>query len=253
MAWSEAVRTRNVRGLPGPIPWPAVVVGTVVQLGGVEALAGLHLIDRLGAAVALLTYGVGAGLVAVHRRAAALGWANALTMGRLLGVSWIAGLTAGAAGGTDTATRNLAAVVAMVAVGTLCLILDGADGKVARARGEVGAFGARFDMETDAAMLMVLSLAVALHGFTGWWVVAIGLMRYIYWAASAWMARLQITLPFSFARKVVAAVQGIALLVSLAVGASGLFPSWLPSIAAGLALAALTWSFGRDVAWQLTR
>ena len=68
----------------------------------------------------------------------------------------------------------------MIIMGTLCLTLDGVDGRVARARGEATAFGARFDMETDAAMLAVLSVAVAALGIAGWWVLAIGAMRYGY-------------------------------------------------------------------------
>ena len=65
-------------------------------------------------------------------------------------------------------------VLAMIIMGTLCLTLDGVDGRVARARGEATAFGARFDVETDAAMLAVLSVAVGALGIAGWWVMAIG-------------------------------------------------------------------------------
>ena len=75
----------------------------------------------------------------------------------------------------------------MVVVGTCCLVLDGVDGKVARARGETSAFGARFDMETDAALLLALSLAVPALGIAGWWALAIGGMRYAY-VAAGWIA-----------------------------------------------------------------
>ena len=49
------------------------------------------------------------------------------------------------------------------------------------ARGRSAAFGARFDMETDAALLLVLSLYVARD--LGLWVLAIGLARYVFLAA----------------------------------------------------------------------
>ena len=42
------------------------------------------------------------------------------------------------------------------------------------------AFGARFDMETDAATVFGLSLLVWLCDQAGPWVLAIGLMRYIF-------------------------------------------------------------------------
>jgi phosphatidylglycerophosphate synthase len=245
MAWPQVVRTLSGRRMPRPVPWPAVGLATLVHLAGLEALVAAELLGRTGVAAALLTYGTGAGLVAVQRRARLLGWANALTLGRLLGVSWIAGLTASIADATGT--------VLVIAIGTACLVVDGVDGKVARARGEAAPFGARFDMETDAAMLLVLSAAVALHGFAGWWVLAIGLMRYAYWATSFRVAPLRIPLPSSYARRVVAAVQGVALLLSLALGVAALPPVWLPAAVAGTALAALTWSFGRDVRWQLRR
>ena len=59
---------------------------------------------------------------------------------------------------------------------------------MARARGETSAFGARFDMETDAALLLALSLAVPALGVAGWWVLAIGGLRYAY-VAAGWSPR----------------------------------------------------------------
>jgi hypothetical protein len=47
------------------------------------------------------------------------------------------------------------------------------------------------------------------------------------------------------ARKTVAAVQGVALLVA----ASGLLPYAAGAAVVGCALASLVWSFGRDVLW----
>jgi phosphatidylglycerophosphate synthase len=146
----------------------------------------------------------------------------------------------------------------MVLVGTCCLVLDGVDGKVARARRETSAFGARFDVETDAALLMALCLAVPALGITGWWVLAIGGLRYAYVAAS-WVAprsirtALRVPLPFHYSGKVVAVIQAVALLAALALELTGIAAAlpMLPTVLLAGSLAALCWSFGRDVVWQL--
>lgn len=130
---------------------------------------------------------------------------------------------------------------AVLGVAVPMLALDAVDGAVAR-RTRVTLRGARLDMETDAAAVLVLSLAAA--PVVGWWVLLAGLMRYLYALAGRFVPALQGPLPPSTARRVVAAVQGPALLVAV-----------LPSAPVGLAVAccaaallALTWSFGRDVA-----
>jgi phosphatidylglycerophosphate synthase len=96
-------------------------------------------------------------------------------------------------------------------------------------------------MEVDAFLILVLSVHVALT--LGPWVMVIGALRYAFVVASWGLAWLRDPLPPSHARKVVAAVQGIALVVA----ASGLLPH--PDVLVGLALVSLVWSFGRDIAW----
>ena len=49
----------------------------------------------------------------------------------------------------------------LVAIATVALILDGVDGQVARRTHTVTALGARFDMEVDSVLLLVLSVHVA--------------------------------------------------------------------------------------------
>jgi phosphatidylglycerophosphate synthase len=122
------------------------------------------------------------------------------------------------------------------------LLLDAVDGWVARRTGSITELGARFDMEVDAFLLLVLSAYVA--PVLGPWVLAIGLMRYAFVAAGWLVPRLRGQLPPRYWRKVVTAVQGIA----LAVAASGVLPS-LAGVLVGVALALLVESFGRDVAW----
>jgi phosphatidylglycerophosphate synthase len=67
-----------------------------------------------------------------------------------------------------------------VALVVAILVLDGVDGLVARVRGEESAFGAVFDMETDALTVMVLCLLLFRDGVAGPWVLVAGLLRYAY-------------------------------------------------------------------------
>ena len=98
------------------------------------------------------------------------------------------------------------------------LVLDAVDGWVARRTGTMTELGARFDMEVDAFLLLVLSAYVA--PILGLWVLAIGLMRYVFVAAGWVLPWLRLQLPYRYWRKVVTAVQGIALTLA----ASGLIP-----------------------------
>jgi phosphatidylglycerophosphate synthase len=69
---------------------------------------------------------------------------------------------------------------AVVAALLLALALDIVDGRIARARGEASAFGATFDMETDALLIMMQSLLLWQEGLAGAWVLVAGLWRYVY-------------------------------------------------------------------------
>ena len=135
----------------------------------------------------------------------------------------------------------------LVALAVLALLLDAADGRVARRTGTSSAFGARFDGEVDAFLLMVLSVYVA-HG-VGWWVLGIGAARYLFAAAGwvlPWMCR---ELPPRYWRKVVTAVQGIALTWA----AAEVSPPAVVALGVAAALALLLESFGRDVVWLWVR
>src|ERR1700722_14469309 len=75
-------------------------------------------------------------------------------------------------------------------IATVALVLDGVDGWLARRCGEASEFGARFDMETDA--LLILGIATLAWHFdkAGPWILAAGWMRYMFVAASGvlpWM------------------------------------------------------------------
>ena len=132
-----------------------------------------------------------------------------------------------------------------LALATAAMALDFLDGWVARATGTSTAFGARFDMEVDALLLIALSVLVWRSGKVGAWVILIGAIRYVF-VASAWVwSELGGPLPESFRRKTVCVVQGVALIVCLA----PVVPAPLATAAAALALAALVYSFAVDVRW----
>lgn len=138
-----------------------------------------------------------------------------------------------------------AAIYAVVSLASLALVLDGVDGRVARRTGHVTAFGARFDMELDALLIMALAVLVWQTGQVGAWVLLIGLMRYGFVAAGWYWHWLQGELPPSRRRQALCVVQSVALLVALVPLAP---PLAATAIAFG-ALALLVYSFAADVLW----
>lgn len=130
-------------------------------------------------------------------------------------------------------------------IATVGLALDGVDGWLARRAGLTSAFGARFDMETDAALALVLAAHVWLAGMTGPEILILGLTRYVFVLAFWPFPWLAAPLPDRFGRKLVCVVQ-IAALILLQV--PGLPPPGAALIA-WPAVAALLWSFGRDTVW----
>lgn len=133
-------------------------------------------------------------------------------------------------------------------VGALgALALDGLDGRLARRLGQESVFGARFDMETDAATVLGLSLLVWLCDQAGPWVLAIGLMRYIFVGGSWVWPALAVPLPPKKRRQVICVAQIAALILALVPSVS---PEWA-SLFCLAAFAALVYSFAVDVAWLL--
>ncbi|MGH1550430.1 CDP-alcohol phosphatidyltransferase family protein [Leifsonia poae] len=122
------------------------------------------------------------------------------------------------------------------------LALDAVDGWVARRTRSTSELGARFDMEVDAFLLLVLSAYVARD--LGLWVLTIGLLRYAFVAVGWMLPWFRARLPYRYWRKVVTAVAGIA----LALAAAGA-PTPIAAGAVGVALALLLESFGRDTVW----
>jgi len=183
---------------------------------------------------ALLTRGL-------HRtRTTSFGWANATTALRSTMVGLITALVV-------TSFTAPVSVPLLIWLASVALTLDAVDGWIARLTGTVSELGARFDMEVDAFLLLVLS--AYLGPSMGWWVLTIGLLRYAFAAAGwllPWMRR---TLPPRYWRKVVTAVAGIALVIA----ASGLLQGWVGSAVVLVGLALLLESFGRDTLWLVRR
>ena len=165
-----------------------------------------------------------------------LGAANRVTLVRTILVGSITALVA------DPTVRE-GEIGVLVVLCTVALVLDAVDGWVARRTGSVSPLGARFDMETDAFLILVLSAHVAI--MVGGWVLAIGLARYGFWIAGRLVPWMAATLPYRYWRKPVTAIQGIVLTTA----SSGLLPYWPTVVLLVAAMALLAESFGRDVWW----
>ena len=173
------------------------------------------------------------------------GPANRVTLGRLAAVALFAAVS------MEMALRPLPdpARIAwgLTVFATLAAVVDAADGPLARASGLVSAFGARFDMETDALLILVLCVLIVQFDKAGPWVLAAGLMRYAFVAAAAlprgqW---LNAPLPPSLRRKTVC----VGLIVALITCLGPVIPGVVSSALAAAGLAAVAWSFAVDIAW----
>ncbi|MFF4313022.1 CDP-alcohol phosphatidyltransferase family protein [Streptomyces sp. 900105755] len=203
------------------------LLGTAIGMGPAGWLVGL--------AFAIATWAVLSR--ALHRtRPRSFGPANRVTLGRAILVGGVTALVA-------DSFESSPPVTLLVGLTAVALILDGVDGKVARKTGTSTALGARFDMEVDAFLILVLSVYVSTR--LGPWVLLIGGMRYAFVAAAKIAPWLNAPLPHSMARKTVAAMQGICLLLA----GADLLPYLADLGVVLLALGSLVWSFGRDVRW----
>jgi phosphatidylglycerophosphate synthase len=63
--------------------------------------------------------------------------------------------------------------------------LDGLDGALARRAGDASPFGAQLDMDVDALMVLIANLQLCARGRLGIWILAGGLLRYVYVLAIA--------------------------------------------------------------------
>jgi phosphatidylglycerophosphate synthase len=149
------------------------------------------------------------------------------------------------AGGFVAEPALPAYAAAAVAIAGVATALDGIDGWLARRTGLASAFGARFDLEVDALLIMTLAVLAWRHGKAGIWILLAGLMRYLFLAAGAlsdWMSR---PLPPSRRRQTICVVQVIGLLLTLLPAITPPASAWI----AAASLAALSYSFLVDIVW----
>ena len=220
---------------------PAIGVG-LVSTGSIALLAGTRI--EAGATYPLKAVAVFAAMMVAVTAVAGeqhpyprFGPANYVTMIRAMLVALVAALI-----GHPATPEMLWCVIGLTA---LMAALDGLDGWLARRSRMASEFGARFDMETDAGLILVLSILVWQHEKTGAWVLLCGLMRYAFVAAGWQLSWLAQPLPSTRRGKTVAVGQLLGLSVALA----PIVPAPLSAIAAALALTALAWSFAIDIKW----
>jgi phosphatidylglycerophosphate synthase len=132
---------------------------------------------------------------------------------------------------------------ALVWLATVTALLDLADGALARRSGLASAFGARFDMETDAATILVLAALVWQAGQAGPWVLAAGLMRYAFVAAAGLWPWLAAPLAPSRRRQTLCVVQITSLIICL----GPVVPAAWAAVLAATSLGLLAWSFAVDI------
>ncbi len=201
---------------------------------------------RLGASEAypvkaMLVFGVvaiiAAGQLAATHPFDRLGPANLVTTLRVLLLSLVAALIG------ESPTSTVAWGGALLAV--VVTALDGVDGWLARRTRFSSEFGARYDMETDALLILVLAVLAWQHDKAGAWIVLAGAMRYLFVASGYVWSWMNGELPQSQRRKTVCVVQivGLIIVVSPIVTAPG------SVVVAAITLLTLTWSFGVDVGW----
>jgi phosphatidylglycerophosphate synthase len=168
------------------------------------------------------------------------GPANLVTLGRLA----LSALCGGMLGEESAAIAWPAVIIA-----TTVLLLDGVDGWLARRGGWSSAFGARFDMETDALLVLLMAVLCLQLGKAGAWVLLSGAMRYLFVLAGMVWRWLRRPLPESRRRKTVCVLQVLSLLAALA----PVVPLPWSSGAAATGLVLLCYSFLVDVAWLWRR
>jgi len=235
------------------LPAPPLRTSALIAAGSALALATLAaaIIETLlgtgrlypirAAGVCLLTSAVAIGYMPGHHPFATFGAANTVTMLRAGLVALLVALLAESHGDPVEWTATGLAIAITV--------LDGVDGWLARRSEQASAFGARFDMETDALLIMALAALAWRWERAGAWVLACGLMRYVFVAAAAPWRWLNRPLPPSLRRKTICVVQIVGLGAILAPVVTPPLSVWV----AGATLAALSYSFLVDVLWLAAR
>jgi phosphatidylglycerophosphate synthase len=128
----------------------------------------------------------------------------------------------------------------------LIFALDGLDGWLAKRGGHAAAFGANFDMECDALLVLVCSLVLYLNRRLGAFILLPGFLRYLYAIAIACFPRGALEAPASRVGRYAFSVLAVSMIVSL----------WpIEPLHRPLALVAtllIVFSFAKGFLWSLT-
>ena len=218
---------------------PVLLIGLLLAAALAALPFAMGSTTPLGLAVYATAAAVALDRLPIHHPHARFGLGNGVTLARAAGAAGFAALALEPeVVGRGAGWWAAAAVAALLA-------LDGVDGWAARREGLASPFGARFDMEVDALLVLALAgLAFGL-GKAGPWVIAIGLMRYAFVLAGMAWPRLARPLPRSRRRSAICGVEVAALGLLLA---PVLVPPVSAAVAAG-ALALVAGSFAVDLGW----
>lgn len=238
-AWPDARRLAlsaglNILGVGAALLVGAVALAALMPVGS----GSLYFYKAVGGYLLLLLPLLAS--LHAHRPHTRFGSANTVTLIRAAIVCLLASLY-------GEQWSSIALVVTGVAI--FALTLDGVDGWLARLRGTESRFGARFDMETDALLVLVLALLAWESGRAGAWVLAAGLMRYAFVAAGMAWRWLERPLPESQRRKTICVLQLVALIACVA----PILPDAWRTAAAADAVLMVTCSFAVDIAWLFRR
>ncbi|SFR47909.1 Phosphatidylglycerophosphate synthase [Marinobacter daqiaonensis] len=222
------------------VPWLDLTLGAgllALLLAATNAVIGLPPLSTITAL--LLFLGLSALIsLGLHLSRSRFGPADRVTLLRAVLVLFLASLTF-----FPEFLDRMAWPYALLCL--VALLMDGADGYVARRTGTASDFGGRFDMELDAFFILILCIAVTVLEKAGPWVLLIGLMRYGFVGAGLILPWLNGPLPESFRRKTVCVWQPVTLMVAILPPT----PHWFATATLLLALGLLVWSFATDVCY----
>ena len=206
-------------------------------LGLVAGLGGLGLAYAAKAIGAYAGFGLAVAAALLRDPpGTTLGAANRVTLWRTA----LACLFAGLVGEGALALGGLA--IPLVVGAVAFLVLDGVDGWLARRRGEESNFGRLLDHETDALFLLILSVLVYQTGKVGPWIIAAGLLHYVYLGVRAAWPRLRVDLPAGRRGPAIGLGAMLGLLACLSLD----LPTVIAKAVAAVVLGALIWSFSID-------
>lgn len=213
----------------------------VIGLVPISSFAGFDIQFTVTALLAFASVGcvVALGWARQRERLHRFGPANSVTFLRAVLVCWIAGAIGQA--GSDWGSWFI------VVIGSAALVLDGVDGWLARKYRCESDFGARFDQEIDALLILILAVLAIQTGKAGSWVLLAGLLRYLFIAAAVVIPALAEPLPPSKRRQTICVVTVIALIICLA----PVVPAPVANLVAAISVGLLTLSFVVDTVWLL--